>query len=57
MWKLVLVFGAGVITGALGASYLAGIDEGRRQALEEGDSLTVDAATCESEKAASAAPA
>lgn len=38
MWKFILVFGVGVVTGALGASYLAGVDEGRRLALEEEDS-------------------
>lgn len=37
MWRLLLTFGAGVVVGAVGASYLAGVNEGRRQALQERD--------------------
>lgn len=34
MWRGLLIFGAGIVVGAIGASYMAGVNEGHRQALE-----------------------
>lgn len=35
MLKEALIFAGGLIAGAIGASYLAGVNEGRTQALNE----------------------